>query len=239
MKRKLILSLIIVMFALITGKSSYAAVEIVPSKSGDGKDAFVNISVSESYLQCRQMKETGGSLKGVGSNVEPHLATNRDWGAVSYLANSIYGTNASGTTEVQINEVKYRSTTPNITGVMNWGSNPNQVWYNSTYTAGLMSQYTPNDNETQLDKNVKELYINRNTAYVEFLDFTDNSNLKGMGITELMTNNRCIGTDVSKPVSVRKGWFSGITIGSGNAGSYNGMDGAASNACTFRPVIWN
>lgn len=72
------------------------------------------------------MINAGESLYGSGSNVKPHLVTNKDYGAVSYLSNSIYGTNTAGKNsgvEIQINGVKYRSTTGNASGIMNWGSN--------------------------------------------------------------------------------------------------------------------
>ena len=91
MRKKIIFSLIILSLIFTIGQASYAAVEIVPSKTGDGKDAIVNTTVSNSYLLCQGMKNTGESLK--GTTVKPHLATNKDWGAVSYLSNSIYGTN--------------------------------------------------------------------------------------------------------------------------------------------------
>ena len=181
MKRKILLSMLILMIIFIIGKTSYATIEIVPSKTGDGKDAFVNVSASDSFTLCRGMKtNTGESLK--GSNVDVHLATNKDWGAVSYLANSIYGSNKTGGkkgTVQTINGVSYYSTTTNITGVMNWDANPN-VNRRSVYTAGLVADCISGYND-----NVMELYNNRETKYVEYIDPTNAANTKGMAMHEV------------------------------------------------------
>ena len=135
MRKKIIIISILAM--LVLGQASYAAIEIVPSKDGKGTDGMTRSSVSNSYLVCQNMKNAGESLN--GTTVLPHLATNADWGAVSYLANSIYGTNTEGANtgkEITIDGVKYYSTTGNETGIMNWGANPNVTRY--TQTAGLI-----------------------------------------------------------------------------------------------------
>lgn len=237
MRRKIILSLIVLIAALLLAHASYAAVEIVPSKSGDGKDAIVNTTVSNSYLLCQGMKDTGGSLK--GATVQPHLATNKDWGAVSYLSNSIYGTNTAGGNNglpVTINGVNYYSTTTNITGVMNWGSNPNKTLW--TQTSGLISNY--NENSSNL---VTELFKNRNTKYVEYIDPTTTSLTKGMAMQETSGKFATFSanTDTYGPGSARNGLFGG---GFGWVPNHNwGFDGAAighaHNNITFRPVVWN
>ena len=227
MRKKIIFSLIILSLMLTIGQASYAAVEIVPSKSGDGKDAIVNTTVSNSYLLCQGMKNAGESLK--GTSVKPHLATNKDWGAVSYLSNSIYGTNTQGGNngiEVTIDNVKYYSTTTNITGVMNWGSNPNVT--RRTQTAGLASQYTSGN------ENVTELYNNRNTKYVEYIDATNSNNTKGMSLYEMYSiNQRYYGE--SLPTSIRENLFNG----SFGYHSYGWTSGEARSEHTFRPIIWN
>ena len=229
MRRKIILSLIVLIAALLLAHASYAAVEIVPSKSGDGKDAIVNTTVSNSYLLCRGMKDTGGTLKGVGSNVEPHLATNKDWGAVSYLSNSIYGTNTQGGNngiQVTINGVSYYSTTTNITGVMNWGVNPNVTRY--TYTSGLCHQYNGTSSH------LIELYNNRDTEYVEYIDPTLTAVTKGMAMQETGKFHPG-GQHSSYPVSIRIGLFDGEMCWS----LYKLGSGYASGSTTFRPVVWN
>ena len=207
MRRKIILSLMILIAVLLLAQTSYAAVEIVPSKSGDGKDAIVNTTVSNSYLLCQGMKDTGGSLK--GATVQPHLATNKDWGAVSYLSNSIYGTNTAGGNNglpVTISGVKYYSTTTNITGVMNWGRNPNVERH--TQTSGLIDSYTPET--STVSSNFIELYTNKNTKYVEYIDPTIESNTLGMGIKEIGTDSYQVGRGNNWPGSVRSGLLKGM-----------------------------
>lgn len=203
MKNKIVFSLAIMLGIILINHSCYAAVEIVPSKTGNGKDAIVNTTVSNSYLLCQGMTGTGESLQ--GATVKPHLATNKDWGAVSYLSNSIYGTNTTGGNtgvNVSINGVNYYSTTTNITGVMNWGSNPNVTRY--TQTAGLISNY----NGTY--SSVVELYNNKQTNYVDFINPTVAAETKGMAISE--TNGKfgqgvILGTKESFPSSARDGLF--------------------------------
>lgn len=244
MRRKILLSLLIFTAMLIIGKASYATVEIVPSKNGTGKDAIVNVTVSDSFILSRGMKtNTGESLK--GSNVDVHLATNKDWGAVSYLSHSIYGTNKTGGNTgktVTINGVSYYSTTTNITGVMNWGSNPNVT--RVTQTAGLINSYTSGND------NVTELYNNRETKYVEYISPTNTANTKGMAmqetsgmVDEKWTGYYYTGNNNTVPISLRCRLFGGAF---GN-GSSNGVfypygdktSGVAASFITFRPVIWN
>lgn len=239
MKRKILLSTIILIVTLITGKISYAAIEIVPSKTGDGKDPIVRTSVSNSYYLCRSMKNSGESL--VGTNVDVHLSTNKDWGAVSYLSDSIYGTNGAGQNtgvRVTINGVNYYSTTNNITGVMNWGSNPNTTMY--TQTAGLINNYTSGND------NVTELYTNRETNYVDFINPTVATNTKGMAIHEsdkkYNTSFACNNNAANNyPCSYRQGLFGGVFGASAFDYSLNQKrsNGGPYGDVTFRPVIWN
>ena len=241
MKRKLLISSIILIAMIVIGQASYAAVEIVPSKDGKGTDAIVSTTVSNSFLLCRGMKDTGGSLK--GTTVDPHLATNKDWGAVSYLSNSIYGTNTAGQNngvEVTIDGVKYYSTTTNITGVMNWGANPNTTRY--TQTAGLISNY--DSGTSTASSYVTELNTNKDTKYVDYINPRTASLTLGMAMQETSGkySNFYYKTDNSYPSSIRSGLFGGdFGILSGYAGGANGdrACGAAYKDVTFRPVIWN
>lgn len=235
MKRKLLISSIIVIAMIVIGQASYAAVEIVPSKNGKGTDAIVSTTVSNSFLLCRGMKDTGGSLK--GTTVDPHLATNKDWGAVSYLSNSIYGTNTAGQNkgvEVTIDGVKYYSTTTNITGVMNWGANPNATRY--TQTAGLLSSY--DDSKSTAINNVTEIYDNKDTMYVErFGKGYSDLGMAGSETKGMYNSIYCLGEDNEHPISVRRGLF-GVCFGPGSL-SDGFTSGGAYNYITFRPVIWN
>lgn len=243
MKRKMIITTIFLMLIFL-GKVSYAAVEIVPSKNGKGTDGMVKSNVSNSYLLCQNMKNVGESLN--GTSVLPHLATNADWGAVSYLSNSIYGTNTAGGNTgsvVSIDGVNYYSTTGNETGIMNWGANPNATRY--TQTAGIIKAYadaeTSNNNSSTARDYVKELYNNRASRYVDVINtgsFNVNNTL-GMALAETKKIYSNIwafgGARVDYPISIRQGLF-GF-----NVGDYGSKytTGAAYDNVTFRPVIWN
>lgn len=237
MKRKLLISSILVIAMIVIGQASYAAVEIVPSKNGKGTDAIVKTTVSNSFLLCRGMKDTGGSLK--GTTVDPHLATNKDWGAVSYLSNSIYGTNTAGKNkgvEVTINGVKYYSTTTNITGVMNWGANPNATRH--TQTSGLISSYDASTSSAS--SYVTELNTNKDTKYVDYINPTTASSTLGMAMQETSGKYSSFycSTDNKYPSSIREGLFGG-SFGSTYNYNYYWACGAAYDDVTFRPVIWN
>lgn len=234
MRKKIIIIMILIGIMLVIENVSFGAVEIVPSKNGTGKDQIVNTTVSNSFLLCRGMKDYGGSL--YGTNVDPHLATNKDWGAVSYLSNSIYGTNTQGGNngiQVTIDGVNYYSTTTNITGVMNWGSNPNTL--TMTQTAGLINSYEPSSSSARDD--VVELYNYRNTKYVEYINPTNLNETIGMASLEL--NSRfTTGVNNNTPTSIRSGLFGG-TFSRSDGSITNYASGGPFVYNTFRPVIWN
>lgn len=249
MKKKIMIISFLAM--LVLGQASYAAVEIVPSKNGAGTDGIVRSSISNSYTVCQNMKNAGESLN--GTTVLPHLATNADWGAVSYLSNSAYGTNTAGAntgTQITIDGVKYYSTTGNATGVMNWGANPNTTRY--TQTSGLIKAYVDaeanNNNKSTAKDYVENLFLNKDSRYVEVINtgsFTVNNTL-GMAMAE--TKNIYSGiwgtynVYVDYPTSVRKGLFGFLVGYNGYSGGYlTGpySSGAANEYVTFRPVVWN
>lgn len=237
MKNKIVFSLAIMLGIILINHSCYAAVEIVPSKTGNGKDAIVNTTVSNSYLLCQGMTGTGESLQ--GATVKPHLATNKDWGAVSYLSNSIYGTNTTGGNtgvNVSINGVNYYSTTTNITGVMNWGSNPNVTRY--TQTAGLINSYDPDT--SSVSSNFIELYNNRDSKYVDYINPKDSSSTTGIPLEKPMVTGAWLESNNNFPGSMRVGlrqaWFGSTHAGITYSFSPNG---SANGNVTFRPVVWN
>lgn len=233
MKKKIFLINIAIIVIILLGRTSYAAVSIVP-----GTDVMVNISSTDAYLSCRNMKNTGESL--YGTTVEPHLTTNADWGAVSYLSNSAYGTNTAGGNTgiiVNIDDVDYYSTNGNITGVMNWGANPNDS-YLYTKTAYVGKAFL---NSGVGNSYLKEL-INEANNNSRFVDVFDNPNVKGTAMAE--TLQVCVTTrgysNVTTPersTGSREGLF-GYTFG--QLGNHYGMASPAGHGdLTFRPVIWN
>ena len=242
MRRKILLSWLMLIMMLIIGQTSYATIEIIPSKTGDGKDAIVNISVSDSYTMCKGMKtNTGESLKGTG--VDVHLATNKDWGAVSYLSNSIYGTNTAGQNkglEVTIDGKEYYSTNGNTSGVMNWG-------YRWNFTSGIVEAYMNLENTStstahnyviELENAAKD---SNKSKYVEVIGTKNGGFTKltsGMALSEIMNFSfvslRAAGIHKNYPVTMRTGLF-GFYAGTDSGYQANGNLGAY----TFRPVVWN
>ena len=227
MKKKVKIINIVMLLSIVAllPKSNAALV----SKSGTS--ALVNTTVSNSYLLCQGMKGVGESLYGSGSNVQPHLATNKDWGAVSYLSNSIYGTNTKGGNNgltVSINGTNYYSTNGNTSGVMNWGTK-------YTQTAGLINNCTSGND------NIMELYNNRNTKYVEYIDARSEANTKGMSTNEIKgiyDSTYGSGIDTNFPCSTRFGLF-GYRFGDSSGGIGTYISGKAFPNVTFRPVVWN
>ena len=237
MKRKIYLVIIIMVMLISISNYNYASIEIVKSKD-NGKDSITYTSISNSYLLCQGMTNQGESLE--GTSVRPHLATNKDWGAVTYLANSMYGTNTTGKNtgvEIMIDGIKYYSTTGNETGVMNWGSNPNVNRY--TQTAGIINKY--DESTSTAKKEVVEIFNNEDTIFVEKIKteaFTPQNTLgMAMGETRGMYSSWAYAAqDSNYPISIRNGLF-GFYVGS--YVNYVNLSGAPNSQVTFRPVIWN
>ena len=64
-----------------------------------------NNNVSNFFFASRSMEQTGNSFGFIGSEVDTHMSKSSEWGAVTYLTQSIYGRCTSSTTctEVGIN----------------------------------------------------------------------------------------------------------------------------------------
>ena len=243
MKRKVkIISILMLLVIIILLPKSNAALVSKP-----GTSVLVNTTVSNSYLLCQGMKGVGESLYGAGSNVQPHLSTNKDWGAVSYLSNSIYGTNTAGKNtglKVTIGGKEYYSTNGNTSGVMNWGSNPNNT-HLMTQSSGIINNYM--DAEDKPDSNydaVEELSnaAKNNSIFVDALDYVN----KGMAMQETKTISygkeyQAFCGNLQHPISIRLGLF-GYGYGNQFIG-FNGwceaVRGIKNSDATFRPVVWN
>lgn len=247
----LLVSLSVVLSPIVNAASQ---IEIIPTEQG-----MRNVNVSTAFVTCRNLDSTSSTLGTTG--LDPHLTTNLDWGAVSYLANSNYGVGANGhtietqgkagkkitvTEKVGNNNVDYTyySTTGNATGIMDWGANPTAVTY--TQTAGILNSATE-ENTGNSYNNVKVLLTYNNTRYVEKLSNINNT--VGMAISETVARPDWTGVEAwnifnpssSYPIMTRNGLF-GFNIGQAAGWYYNGGGGVAGEAksdSTFRPVIWN
>ena len=252
MRKKIgIISLLTLISIMAIIPKSYGALTSKPTTKTDGSNVLVNKKISDSYILCQQMTLNGESL--YGSSVKPHLATNKDWGAVSYLSNSAYGTNTAGkNTGVSktINGVDYYSTTGNASGVMNWGDNPYKDLY--TRTSGIIQAYMDLENKT--NTNITELVnaATNNSPYVEIIKTKSggfNESTDGMAFDEIISNNysfvsmKRVAAETGYPISSRKGLF-GFAIGNPYGGTHafyngHGATGESLSWATFRPVVWN
>ena len=219
---------------LVIGIITFMAIMLLPtiSKAGveskPGGTVWTNITISNAYKVCYDMRASTSTL-GVNS-LDPHLALNKDWGAVAYLALSTYGAvkDSIGPTEVSVPEAKttYTSTTGNATGVMNFGTT--QTYLAGAHEIGLES--------AKESGNRIELITNKESKYVELLPTSaDVDSTKGMAISETQGWYRSAAgyCSVNYPCLLRTG-----VCGFG-AYSFNDISGAASTSATFRPAIWN
>ena len=167
-KKQLIVGIIIALMLLIPTISK-ANMEMKP-----GTTVWTGITVSDAYDACRGLDVVGSALG--TDKLDPHLALNKDWGAVAYLAvSSIGNVGTSNLPTVTIGENSYTTTTGNLTGVMNFGKT-------NTYTSSGLSTVigtakNPGWRQSLID--------NKDTRYVELLPGTaDVKNTRGMAIKE-------------------------------------------------------
>ncbi len=213
-KKQLIVG-IIVLLMLIIPTISKANMEI---KSGT--TTWTKISVSDAYMECINLSMEGSSLG--TDKLDPHLALNKDWGAVAYLALSVSGAvNTKTGPSVTIDGESYTTTTGNLTGVMNFGKT--NTFTSSSIVAGLEKESSNNQYRTNLIKN-------KNTKYVETLpDSATTDNTKGMAISEtggwFGVDSR-YGPNADLPMSVRSGGVLGLfDYSHGGYGGYGGVYG--------------
>lgn len=140
--RKKSIILIILTFGLIFLPIISLGYEV---ESKPGTIIWTNITASDAYNVCQQMK-SGTSSIGSG-DLNPHMSTPQDWDAVSVLAISNYG---DSNYDNQGTYNGYRSTTNNATGVMGFGiyNAQNGVTPAYTFTSGLMA-HASNDARRQ------------------------------------------------------------------------------------------
>lgn len=187
----------------------------------EGTTAYTSVNVSESFDICYNLRD-GTSTLG-NCNLDPHLATSLDWGAVAYLAQSRYGGNSSGISS---------NTTGNKSGVMNMNT-----W---TQTATLYESRNKNSNEAnQYRFRLEEAIADSNLSkYVDVISNTvDVDTTRGRAMAETINWYGASyylqnGSNTNYPIIIRDSLF-GV-----NVNSY-GTAGQANANLTFRPVIWN
>lgn len=130
-----------------------------------GSTVLTGKTISEFFDMALQMKDAGQALE--GTSLDPHMATNKEWAAVSYLSNSNYGTAGEGKKTgltVTINGNSHYSTTDNITGVIDWGKT-------HSFTAGVLSEADTKITDDTIRANGQSLINNaENLTRVEQVD---------------------------------------------------------------------
>lgn len=213
MKKKLI-SLIIFSILIIWCLTieSNSVMEIKP-----GTQTLVNISVSDAYAYCYNLRASNSTL---GYNtLDPHLATNADWGAVAYLAVSVYGGNGNASL------VSAYKTSGNNSGVMDFGKSMTFVSSYITGSENIKKDYKVN------------LVENANTKYVDVLTTDINNNKKGLALGETAGwygSYASYGT-TTYSVMERNGFFGFLHCW--DRQTYD--NGGPAGDITFRPAIWN
>lgn len=210
---KRIIILVIFLTAIVISNFSYAGVEI---KSGT--TPYTSVNISEAFDICYNLRD-GTSTLGT-CNLDPHMATSMDWGAVAYLAQSRYGRNSSYVTD---------NTTGNNSGIMNLNS--------YTQTATLFeSRNKTSTNATSYRYRLEEALADSNLSkYVDVISNTvDTTTTKGRAIAETKnwygaTYSYSNSNNTDGPIIIRDSLF-GV---SGNP------SGQAYSQISFRPVIWN
>ena len=233
MKTKKQILAVIVLIILLLPTVSKANIEI---KSGT--TTWTNITVSEAYDVCKDLDMGGSSLGTDG--LDPHLALNKDWGAVAYLAISASGAVTSETThtgpKVTVDDRDYTTTTGNLTGVMDFGKTRWTFTSCSTET-GLEVE---SSNATCRDNLIK----NKTTRYVETLsESITKENTKGMALSETggwFGGKQNYNPNANDVVLVRCNGVFGFSSGNyWNNSTVASAKGGGDNVTTFRPAIWN
>ena len=217
-----------IIFMILSNIKSYGAVAITK-----GTSVFTNKTISDFYVICKEMKNVGQGLE--GTDVDVHMATNKEWATVSYFSNSNYGTATQGKNNgisVTIDGTDYYSINGNATGVMNWGKRV-------TYTAGLTDIYGDVETTSTAYENGKSIIQNAtDSVHVDLINKVSESSIAKNG----WYNSWCdIRNDSRFLYSVRAGLF-GISAGTKYANNVNlvqGCEGEANSGVTFRPVILN
>lgn len=161
--QKIIVCLIIFIGIIAIANFSNAGLEIK-----EGTSAYTSVNISESFDICYNLRD-GTSTLG-NCNLDPHLATSLDWGAVAYLAQSRYGANSSNVSN---------NTTANKSGVMNMNgyTQTATLFESRNKTSGSATSYRYRLEEALQDDNMKK--------YVDVISNTVNADTtKGRAIAE-------------------------------------------------------
>ena len=224
----LILAIIMIAFGIC---NSFAAVEIK-----DTTNVLTNKTISEFYDMAKEMKNPGQGLE--GTSVDVKMANNYEWATVSYFANSSYGYGTESTVtankgvSVTSAVTSHYSTNGNLTGIMDWGSNPRSTMY--TFTAGIITSYASKELTTSGGQSI--INAAGTSAVDKFTASGGNADFSIAKTNWTGVSWKYAGDSKDYPYSVREGLF-GFH---GGGAVYNGVRpcGAAYSDVTFRPVFY-
>lgn len=197
-----------------------------------GNTVLTGKTISEFFDMALQMKDAGQALE--GTSLDPHMATNKEWAAVSYLSNSNYGTAGEGKNTgmtVTINGNSHYSTNDNITGVIDWGKN-------TTYAAGVIANYENITDET-IKNNGKSILDNiGDNSKVDIID--DNLAVKIAQKSWYKNTIYYYGTNPERPYTFRSflfGFGAGYRTNDNLGNAYSIPSQGLAGSATFRPVL--
>lgn len=221
--KKIIVSFIMIIAIIICSNTiSMAGIQII-----DGAKTMTSFNISEEFDMCYNLRN-GDSTLGTNS-LDPHLVTSLDWGAVAYLAQSRYGTNATSLSSYN------NTSTGNESGVQDTGGN---IHVSSMFETRSTTSSNATAYRYRLEEALKtpgmEKYVNLILTSPNINNITVDNTL-GMAIAE--TRNwfgatYTFSNNNDYPIPARDSLF-GVFF------NYYFTSGEARDNVTFRPVIWN
>lgn len=187
--QKIIVCLIIFIGIIAIANFSNAGLEIK-----EGTSAYTSVNISESFDICYNLRD-GTSTLG-NCNLDPHLATSLDWGAVAYLAQSRYGANSSNVSN---------NTTGNKSGVMNMRG------YTQTATMIETRNQTSTNATTYRYRLEEALKDDNMKKYVDLIPYTSTAeNTQGRALAETANwygETYSVPSNTDYPLIMRDGAF--------------------------------
>lgn len=226
MKKQIKICLMLILAILIFSINNKVNAAIAIKEAGTS--ALTGKTISEFFDMAQQMTQSGQALE--GTSLDPHMATNKEWAAVSYLSNSNYGTAGEGQNTgmtVTINGNSHYSTTDNITGVIDWGKT-------ASFTAGILSDADTKITDETVRANGKSLINNSRVDIVDSLSAESVACLGWYGSMARKNQN-----NYARPYSARIGLY-GMMIGyisDGMLAMWETRFSGGSGGGTFRPVL--
>ena len=189
---------------------------------------ITNISISNAFSLALNLKNSPLYL----TNGDSHMMKNTEWGAVTYLASSIYGTNIEPNTSSLTSNNALNSTTGNMTGIFDMsGLMYEMVMGNYNKDAGLDENTNSGFEPYGINQFPNEQY------YDLYTSITEKGMILGDATSEVKGWNGGSSTFIngSNPFFIRGGKNNLYA----NIYSYDSYSGNAREDVTFRIVLMN